>query len=179
MVSSCPRIVRAARLGHHSGLEHRLDWRLSNMRQGSCARADHSSKSCGIRQEMSQHAADRLWRASPSCRQALRAIGSSREVGRMQRVLVARATKQAFQQARINVPPEVSVEKVADTLIISGPLGTTRTDLARLDSLGSAALRLYPQEREIAVASCSKEFFGTFRALLGNKIQVSRRVTLA
>lgn len=93
----------------------------------------------------------------------------------MLRIFAARASRQVIQQARISVPPEVSVEKAAQTLIVSGPLGTTRTDLARLDSLGSTALKLCAAEREIAIASCSKEFFGTFRALLKNKIQARQQ----
>ena len=55
------------------------------------------------------------------------------------------------------------VTKQADQLAISGPLGTNRTCLRKLDSLGVAAVRLAPESRSIDVCSPDKEFFGTIQ----------------
>ena len=84
--------------------------------------------------------------------------------------------RQTLLQARVRVPPNVAVEKSAEQLIISGPLGSIRTDLSSLDTQGSTALKVLPDTREIAVASCSKPFFGTIQSLLKNKIQVQKPV---
>ena len=65
------------------------------------------------------------------------------------------------------------VAKQADQLVISGPLGTNRTCLSKLDSLGVAAVRLAPESRSIDLCSPDKEFFGTIQVpgsfLLGTK----------
>lgn len=90
----------------------------------------------------------------------------------MRRVLSA-AAKKTFLEARVKVPSPVSVEKNAEVLTISGPLGLIRTDLSKLDTQGSTAIKLLPDNREIAIASCSKPFFGTIQSLLKNKIQVN------
>ena len=55
------------------------------------------------------------------------------------------------------------VAKQADQLVISGPLGTNRTCLSKLDSLGVAAVRLAPESRSIDLCSPDKEFFGTIQ----------------
>lgn len=68
-----------------------------------------------------------------------------------------------MHEARIRIPPLVEVSKVGDELVFSGPLGTSRTGLSRIDGLGHAALRLVPEEREIAVCTPSKAFFGTLQ----------------
>ena len=57
------------------------------------------------------------------------------------------------------------VAKQADQLVISGPLGTNRTCLSKLDSLGVAAVRLAPEARSIDICSADKEFFGTIQVL--------------
>lgn len=79
------------------------------------------------------------------------------------RILAAQAVKQTLHEARIKIPPAVEVSKVADQLVFSGPLGTSRTGLSRIDGLGEAALRLLPDEREIAICTPSKAFFGTLQ----------------
>jgi hypothetical protein len=66
-------------------------------------------------------------------------------------------------QASIKVPPAVEVSRVADQLVFSGPLGTTRTLLSSIDSLGDAALKLTPETREIEVCTVNKAFFGTLQ----------------
>ena len=68
-----------------------------------------------------------------------------------------------MHEARIRIPALVEVSKVGDELIFAGPLGTSRTGLSRIDALGHAALRLVPEEREIAICTPSKSFFGTLQ----------------
>lgn len=82
------------------------------------------------------------------------------------RIVAARAAKQVLHEARIKIPPSVEVTKAADQLVFSGPLGTSRTGLSRIDSLGDAALRLVPDDREIAICTPSKAFFGTLQVRL-------------
>ena len=79
------------------------------------------------------------------------------------RALAARAAKHTVHEARIKIPPSVEISKIADELIFSGPLGTSRTGLSRIDGLGHAALKLVPDEREIAICTSSKAFFGTLQ----------------
>jgi hypothetical protein len=79
------------------------------------------------------------------------------------RALAAGAAKQVVHEARIRIPPSVKVSKVLDELVFSGPLGTSRTGLSRIDGLGHAALRLVPEEREIVICTPSKSFFGTLQ----------------
>ncbi|KAK9833400.1 hypothetical protein WJX81_002271 [Elliptochloris bilobata] len=83
----------------------------------------------------------------------------------------AAAVKKAVQHASVSVPPNVRVAKQADQLVISGPLGTNRMCLSKLDSLGVAAVRIAPETRSIDVCSSDKAFFGTIQSLLKNKIQ--------
>ena len=77
--------------------------------------------------------------------------------------------------ASIEVPANVSVTRKGSELTVSGPLGTSRTDLASLDGRGDGALRLSADARSIEVASVSKPFFGTLQSLLKNKIEVRKR----
>ena len=79
------------------------------------------------------------------------------------RALAARAAKHTVHEARIKIPPSVEVSKVADELIFSGPLGMSSTGLRRIDGLGHAAVRLVPEEREIALCTPNKAFFGTLQ----------------
>jgi hypothetical protein len=57
-------------------------------------------------------------------------------------------------------------------LVVTGALGTIRTDLSKLDTKGCTALRILPEDRAIALTSCDKAFFGTIQTLLKNTIQV-------
>ena len=75
----------------------------------------------------------------------------------------AAIAKKVVQHASITVPPNVQIAKQADQLIISGPLGTNRTCLSRLDSLGVAAVRLAPESRSIDICCADKAFFGTIQ----------------
>ncbi len=75
----------------------------------------------------------------------------------------AAIAKKAVQHASITVPPNVQIAKQADQLVISGPLGTNRTCLSRLDSLGVAAVRLAPESRSIDICCADKAFFGTIQ----------------
>ena len=79
--------------------------------------------------------------------------------------------------ASIEVPSSVSVTRKGSELSVTGPLGTSKTDLASLDGRGDGALKLSPDGRSIEVASVSKPFFGTLQTLLKNKIEVRRRTT--
>ena len=85
-----------------------------------------------------------------------------------------RLAKQVIHQARLKIPPNVQVEKQAEQLVVSGPLGTTRTSLSKLDTTGNTAIQLIPEQREVALASSSKAFFGTIQSLLRNKVQVGQ-----
>jgi hypothetical protein len=76
--------------------------------------------------------------------------------------------------ASIDVPANVSVTRKGSELTVTGPLGTSKTDLASLDGRGDGALKLSPDGRSIEVASVSKPFFGTLQSLLKNKIEVRR-----
>ena len=76
--------------------------------------------------------------------------------------------------ASIEVPANVSVTRKGSELTVTGPLGTSKTDLASLDGRGDGALRLSADGRSIEVASVSKPFFGTLQTLLKNKIEVSQ-----
>ena len=76
--------------------------------------------------------------------------------------------------ASIEVPADVSVSRKGSELTVSGPLGTSKTDLASLDGRGDGALKLSQDGRSIEVASVSKPFFGTLQSLLKNKIEVRR-----
>ena len=83
------------------------------------------------------------------------------------RVFASNVSRRIIHEARIKVPPSVEVSKAADQLVFTGPLGTSRTGLSRIDSLGDAALKLFPEEREIAICSPSKAFFGTLQVREG------------
>lgn len=74
---------------------------------------------------------------------------------------------------RINIPTSVTVETTGKHLSVSGALGTVRTDLNKLDAKGGTALKLDPEQRQIAIASCDKHFFGTIQTLIQNSISVS------
>jgi len=87
----------------------------------------------------------------------------------------ANVLRKAVQQASIAVPPNVHVAKQADQLVISGPLGTNRTCLSKLDSLGVAAVRLAPESRSIDICSSDKAFFGTIQAAPHTARLVDRR----
>ena len=67
------------------------------------------------------------------------------------------------------MPSSVSVTRKGSELSVTGPLGTSKTDLASLDGRGDGALKLSPDGRSIEVASVSKPFFGTLQTLLKNK----------
>lgn len=73
---------------------------------------------------------------------------------------------------KIDVPKSVKIETTGEQIAVSGDLGTVRTDLSKLDTKGCSALKLLPEERQIAVACCDKEFFGTIQTLLKNSINV-------
>lgn len=83
-----------------------------------------------------------------------------------------RAAAALLNVASIDVPPNVSVTRKGSELTVTGPLGTSKTDLASLDGRGDGALKLSPDGRSIEVASVSKPFFGTLQSLLKNKIEV-------
>ena len=87
----------------------------------------------------------------------------------MQRV--ARAlTPQLIKTASIDIPSTVQVTKQGEQLIFNGPLGTTRLGLSKIDTEGCSALKLVPEQRQIAVCSISKPFFGTLSSLIKNKL---------
>ena len=79
------------------------------------------------------------------------------------RVLASRLARRPLFEASVKVPATVEVTKVADQLVFAGPLGTSRLGLSSIDSLGDAALKLVPDQREIAVCTPNKAFFGTLR----------------
>ncbi|KAK9908260.1 hypothetical protein WJX75_005020 [Coccomyxa subellipsoidea] len=87
------------------------------------------------------------------------------------RVLASRLARRPLFEASVKVPATVEVRKVADQLVFAGPLGTSCLGLSSIDSLGDAALKLVPDQREIAVCTPNKAFFGTLRSLLRNKIE--------
>ncbi|CAL8469573.1 g9114 [Coccomyxa elongata] len=87
------------------------------------------------------------------------------------RVLATKLARRPLFEASIKVPATVEVSKVADQLVFAGPLGTSRLGLSSIDSLGDAAFKLIPEEREIAVCTPNKAFFGTLQSLLRNKIE--------
>ena len=74
-----------------------------------------------------------------------------------------KAARQIIHEASIKIPPAVQVTKAADQLSFKGPLGTSHLGLSGIDTLGDAAIRLYPEAREIAICSPSKGFFGTLQ----------------
>ena len=74
---------------------------------------------------------------------------------------------------KIDIPSSVKLETNGEHLAVSGELGTLRTDLKKLDTKGCSALKLLPEERQLAVACCDKEFFGTIQTLIKNSINVS------
>jgi len=80
-------------------------------------------------------------------------------------------TRQVLLQSRISIPNSVKVESTGEQLLISGALGTIRTDLSKLDTKGCTALKILPGDRAIALACCDKAFFGTIQTLLKNSIQ--------
>ena len=73
---------------------------------------------------------------------------------------------------KIDVPSTVKVETNGEHISVTGVLGTVRTDLRKLDTKGCSALKILPEERQIAVACCDKEFFGTIQTLIKNSISV-------
>lgn len=79
------------------------------------------------------------------------------------RVLASRLARRPLFEASVKVPATVEVSKVADQLVFAGPLGTSRLGLSSIDSLGDAALKLVPEQREIAVCTQNKAFFGTLQ----------------
>ena len=80
---------------------------------------------------------------------------------------------------KIDVPNTVKVETNGEHLSVTGVLGTVRTDLRRLDTKGCSALRILPEDRQIAVACCDKEFFGTIQTLIKNSINVRHLFSLS
>ena len=78
--------------------------------------------------------------------------------------------KEAVKQIAIEVPPSVQIAREADQLIFSGPLGTSRLGLGRVDPAGCSAIQLLPEQRQIAVCSVSKPFFGTLCSLIRSKL---------
>lgn len=74
---------------------------------------------------------------------------------------------------KIDVPNSVKIETNGEHLAVSGDLGTVRTDLRRLDTKGCSAIKVLPEDRQIAIACCDKEFFGTIQTLIKNSINVS------
>ncbi len=82
------------------------------------------------------------------------------------RVLATKLARRPLFEASIKVPTTVEVSKVADQLVFAGPLGTSRLGLSSIDSLGDAAFKLIPEEREIAVCTPNKAFFGTLQVYL-------------
>ena len=77
---------------------------------------------------------------------------------------------QALKTVQIDIPASVQVAKQAGQLVFTGPLGTNRLGLTQVDTEGSSALRLLPQERQIALCSISKPFFGTLASLIRGKL---------
>lgn len=89
-----------------------------------------------------------------------------------------RAAPALLNVASVEVPPNVSVTRKGSELTVTGPLGTSKTDLASLDGRGDGALKLSPDGRSIEVASVSKPFFGTLQTLLRNKIEVREMIRI-
>lgn len=79
-------------------------------------------------------------------------------------------TSQALKHASLEIPASVQVTKQADQLVFSGPLGTTRLGLSKVDTQGCAALKLDPDKRTVEICSISKPFFGTLTTLIKNKL---------
>jgi hypothetical protein len=78
----------------------------------------------------------------------------------------------ALHTGEVDVPEGVTVSLEGGDMVLTGPLGTSTTSLARLDGRGDAAVRLAPSGRAIEVASVSKPFFGTLTSLMRSKIEV-------
>lgn len=73
---------------------------------------------------------------------------------------------------KIDVPKSVKIETNGEHIAVTGVLGTVKTDLSKLDTKGCAALKILPEERQLAIACCDREFFGTIQTLIKNSISV-------
>lgn len=84
------------------------------------------------------------------------------------------ATKKYYQTI-IKIPQGVTVKKNNNILIFSGPLGTTKLNLQKIDPIGIGSIFLDIQKNTLKIRTLSKSFFGLFKNLLQNKLQgVSR-----
>ncbi len=84
----------------------------------------------------------------------------------------AKVLNRTYLLQKIDIPQSVTVETNGELLTVSGALGTVRTDLSKLDTTGSTALKIEPENRRISIASCDKEFFPTISTLIQNSISV-------
>ena len=84
-------------------------------------------------------------------------------------------TTKKYYQTLIKIPEGVIVKKNNHILLFSGPLGTTKLNLKKIDPAGVGSLFLDIENKCVKFRTLSKPFYGLFKSLLQNKLQgVSR-----
>ena len=79
--------------------------------------------------------------------------------------------KQKNYITEIQIPENVFVSKQQDTLVFSGPLGSTAINLKKIDPFGSTGISLNQNATCISLITDSKSYQGLLKKIFLNKIQ--------
>lgn len=81
----------------------------------------------------------------------------------------------SLYQGSVILPEKVQVERVENSFIFSGPLGSTKFHLKKVDSLKNDKVIFSLENDSIKITSTSKALLGLYKTLLENKcVGVSR-----
>lgn len=73
-------------------------------------------------------------------------------------------------QSEIKIPTNVKIEKKQNILVFSGPLGSSKINIKKIDRKGVTAISIYQDKRSIQLLSSVKSLYGSILSLIKNKI---------
>jgi large subunit ribosomal protein L6 len=73
-------------------------------------------------------------------------------------------------QSEIKLPHNINIEKKNNFLIFSGPLGSSKINMKKLDKKGFGALFINKEEKSILLRSPIESFFKSLESIITNKI---------
>jgi len=79
--------------------------------------------------------------------------------------------KQKNYIIKLPLPENVSIKKHQNTLIFSGPLGSTGVNLKKIDPLGSSGIFINTDKNFLSIITQSKSYQGLLKKIFLNKIQ--------
>lgn len=73
-------------------------------------------------------------------------------------------------QSKIKIPLNVKVNKIGDTLNITGPLGKSRINIKKLDYKGNLAIKIDQQNNELDIIGSKKAPYNSLINIIQNKL---------